>query len=246
MCTLSYLPLSNGYFLVNNRDESPFRGIAKEPQIIDINAIKILAPIDAEALGTWIGVNENGKMACLMNGAFEPHIKRSGYKKSRGKITLEFLDIEDDIEYFDMIHLEEIEPFSLIIIDDMNVKVLRWDGTKKYKEILSKDNPYNWSSATLYDSETMSVRRSFFDEHVYSFSKQKELLVAWHKDQISDSPSILLKRELVESISITSIYKDQNRFELIYEDLLLNKSFNNYLDIRKHKPFSIPRTQKIL
>ena len=236
MCTLSYLPLENGYFVVNNRDESPLRGQAHEPQIFALNGRQVLAPIDSEGLGTWIGVNDSGKLACLMNGAFEVHIKQSHYRKSRGKITLEFLQANDDLNYFDELDLDNIEPFTLILIDNSNIKVLRWDAVDKHIEILSNDKAYNWSSATLYDSKTISERRTFFDQYNSTFAEQKEKLVAWHKDEIINSPSILLKRPEVASISITTISKGHEGFELNYEDLLLNKIFNSSLDIIPQAP----------
>ena len=165
MCTLSYLPLREGYFLVNNRDESPLRATAFEPQSLVKNDVTIMCPIDAAAKGTWIGVNHHGIMACLMNGAFKNHTKKPFYKKSRGKITLEFLEADDVVDYFRQVDLIGIEPFSLIIIDQEDIKVFRWDEAHKHSEFLDKNEAYNWSSSTLYDESIAETRRTFYREN---------------------------------------------------------------------------------
>jgi len=231
MCTLSYLPHKEGFYLVNNRDESPARAQTLQPQTITINGKKILCPIDTEGKGTWIGVNEDGRMVCLMNGAFVLHVKKPSYRMSRGKVTLELLAADDAETHFESMDLKDIEPFTVIIIERNLLMVFRWDEVKKYKEILSGDQAYNWSSSTLYNSEVAAVRAQYFNENVDKFNSQQELLLGWHKDQISGAPGVMLDLEMVKTVSITSINKEGDLLKMQYEDLLTGEILNNTLAV---------------
>ena len=235
MCTLSYLPLKKGFFVVNNRDESPLRAATFQPEPMEIDGVKIMAPIDATVKGTWIGINEAGRMVCLMNGAFENHVKKPLYRKSRGKVTLEFLTNIDAIACFEASDFHEIEPFTLIIIDQENIKVFRWDEVKKHVEILDKDVPHNWSSSTLYEQKVAESRAEYFLSNIQMFIEQKEKIIAWHKDEIQDSPKIILDRPQVKTISITTIHHNGTNFEMVFHDLVNQNTFETYLNIKQQQ-----------
>ena len=69
MCTVSYVPdHSGGFVLISSRDEKPGRKTMR-PE----NDHGMLYPKDAVAGGTWISVDESGRVGCLLNGAFEKH-----------------------------------------------------------------------------------------------------------------------------------------------------------------------------
>ena len=57
MCTVVYIPKDNSVFFASLRDESPLREQAIEPRINNTDAVQYLAPKDALAGGTWVGVN---------------------------------------------------------------------------------------------------------------------------------------------------------------------------------------------
>jgi hypothetical protein len=232
MCTLSYLPRNNGYYLVNNRDESPSRAITLQPQTLDINGKTVLCPIDTEGKGTWIGVNDSGRMVCLMNGAFELHVKKTYYRMSRGRVTLELLGADDAVAYFQGMDLNDIEPFTVIIIDEVNVVVLRWDEVRKHEEILSKDVPHIWSSATLYEPKVARARMEYFNSHITQFDSHNEVLNQWHMDKIEGAPSVLLNLPMVITVSITSITKTDVDLKMKYEDLLHDHMYKYELPIQ--------------
>lgn len=220
MCTLSYLPLDNGFFLVNSRDESPLRAAALQPQILEIDGKKILCPVDTAGNGTWIGANESGRIACLMNGAFRAHIRRSQYRMSRGKITLGFLSAGDADDYFNGIGLDGIEPFTIIIIEPDKIRVFRWNEIDKYREYPDSSKAHNWSAPALYSAETVNDRQKFFYDHTGLFKADKGKLVDWHMDRLPDSPPLLLHRPLVQTISVTTIECQAGELVMTYEDLL--------------------------
>lgn len=91
MCTVTYLPVSTGFVLTQNRDEAPTRS----PQIISKEkrfGTELLFPKDTKAGGTWIATARDGRTACLLNGAFEKHKHEPPYRLSRGLVLLDFLD----------------------------------------------------------------------------------------------------------------------------------------------------------
>lgn len=231
MCTLSYLPNSDGYFLVNNRDENPQRARAIEPKIITENNINVLAPIDAEANGTWIGINHFGNFVCLMNGAFQPHKRMDTYAKSRGIIAKDFLFSKDTNLCFEEYNLEEIEPFTIIQIDNQKMMEYRWDGLEKYSKKIDETKAQIWSSATLYSEAIAQERKEYFENQAFFFQNHQTELINWHKNKIENAPSILLQKQNVQTVSITTILKKNEEIILNYEDLLQQNSIIQKLEL---------------
>ena len=75
MCTVSFIPLQNGFLLTSNRDEKIYRPTIA-PQVYIENDLKLLYPKDEKAGGTWIVAKEDGTTIVLLNGAFVNHQKK--------------------------------------------------------------------------------------------------------------------------------------------------------------------------
>ena len=67
MCTLSWIPLPDGYVVAMNRDERRTRAPALPPSEVDAGGIPALMPVDGDAGGTWISVNDRGHALALLN-----------------------------------------------------------------------------------------------------------------------------------------------------------------------------------
>ncbi len=69
MCTLTVLRDSNRILMTMNRDEMRTRAPEIPPQVFEPenDPIAWMAPLDGKASGTWVGVNEYGLAACLLN-----------------------------------------------------------------------------------------------------------------------------------------------------------------------------------
>ena len=68
MCTVSWTGTPAGYLLFFNRDERRERAAALPPRHErGADGTRFLAPVDAEAGGTWLGVNEHGLTLGLLN-----------------------------------------------------------------------------------------------------------------------------------------------------------------------------------
>lgn len=225
MCTVTYLPTKdNNFKLCVNRDESPLRPKALPPAIQTINGVRFCAPIDPEAGGTWIGLNEHKHLILLLNGAFEPHKRHTPYRKSRGLIVLDFLTSLSVLEQMASINLKGIEPFTLLSIsweNNMHFKALKWDGEKRYVQFLSPATPHLICSAPLYDSRQKALRHHTFNQWLKK-TPQSDLQDQILLHKLPDMPKqtgFNMNRHIVKSVSVTGIEKNGDHCVVYYEDL---------------------------
>jgi uncharacterized protein with NRDE domain len=136
MCTVSFVPVKDKFIITSNRDEKTSRKIAIRPQLSVYNGQKLIFPKDADAGGTWIVMKENGDAAVLLNGAFICHDAEPPYRSSRGIILLNIFSAERPSVTFTKISLQDIEPFTLIMLENNCLYEFRWDGTEKYCKLL--------------------------------------------------------------------------------------------------------------
>ena len=121
MCTITFIPVKDKYFITSNRDEKTLRKQAIPPAVYYMDDSKLIFPKDADAGGSWIAVNENGNAAVLLNGGFVAHQPQPPYAKSRGLIFLEIIKAEMPVKYFMNMGLIKIEPFTLVLFEDNNL-----------------------------------------------------------------------------------------------------------------------------
>lgn len=163
MCTLTFIPAKKSVFITHSRDEKKLRSKATPPAFQIIDGVHILFPKDGKAGGTWIGMNDNGDAAALLNGAFRKHIHQPPYLKSRGLIVLELLSAIDMRKGFSTMDLTGVEPFTVVLWSNRQLFECRWDGQKKYARLLDHKVPHIWSSATLYEDAAKEKRQSWFN-----------------------------------------------------------------------------------
>lgn len=206
MCTVTYIPLKNKIILTSNRDEMPNRAaekIFKE----NTNNCSIYYPKDATKSGTWFAISENGNTIILLNGAFENHVKKENYRKSRGLIVLDLIAKEYILEAMEVINLKDIEPFTLIIFEKKILAEFRWDGLQKHFQILDSKQAYIWSSATLYDKKTQAKRNQLFENFLQKEDVNEESIWNFHHEKSKDLENgITIKRKnTIQTISTTQV-----------------------------------------
>jgi len=227
MCTVTFLPLpNNNFILTSNRDEQRLRETLPPKNYIE-NGVKMLFPKDKTAGGTWIGISSKNRLICVLNGAYKKHVRKGIYRKSRGVIAKEILQITNLKKYIENIHLEEIEPFTMVIVDwnnnQLNLYELIWDEQIKHFVKL-KNEPKIWSSATLYSNEMKEIRKQWFQNWIDNNEFASSAILNFHHSEIGDKEqSVLMKRSYVETVSITSVKKEATTIEMLYEDIVHNK-----------------------
>ncbi|MBU3010388.1 NRDE family protein [Polaribacter vadi] len=224
MCTVTYLPLGgNNFILTSNRDETPLRKTIPPKTYLE-NGVEITYPKDELAGGTWIGTSNKNRLVCLLNGGFENHKRELPYKMSRGIIVKNILSADDAVAYINNFDFNNIEPFTLILADwnsSLETYELVWDGLKKHFNKLPQE-PKIWSSSTLYTSDMRRLRQVWFADWLAKnrlFTQEKILQFHNNSTLGSVGTSIKMKREFVETVSVTSILKIVDSVTFDYFDL---------------------------
>ncbi len=134
MCTVSWTPIVDGYALYFNRDERKTRGVGAPPVLRQQAGVSFAAPIDPDAGGTWIGVNDRGVTICLLNRYGDTPLDPPGPRPSRGLLVLELLVARAAalaIERVERRPLDELLPFTICAVDAAGVVHLAdWTGSE--------------------------------------------------------------------------------------------------------------------
>ncbi len=231
MCTVTFLPLNNDNFVLTSSRDVPFlRKKAEPPKAFKEDGIKLFYPKDGEAGGSWIGSSDKKRLICLLNGGFKNHKPKEFYVKSRGIIVKDLLKAEDISTACKKIDLENVEPFTLVIVEwDLHLFLFEfvWDGDQKYLKILPKE-PRIWSSSTLYTNDMKEIRKNWFGEWLLKFKVQslkfkvvKDLILKFHHKAGVGDPKIdiIMKRPKVGTVSITQVSKNDDLIDWDYEEI---------------------------
>lgn len=226
MCTVTFLPQPKGYILTSNRDESALRSpqnLSRESR----NGQQLLFPRDKGAGGTWICLSSADRLVCLLNGAFERHVRQLPYRKSRGIMVFEFFDYAHATHFFEQYDFDNIEPFTLITYDTGRLFDFRWDGQQAHRKELDIQEKHIWSSATLYEKSTQEKRKQWLAEWVEGRTDfSRAAILEFHKKGGEGNPSIdfMMNRYnyLVQTVSITQVEKQGQNYQMYYHDLITN------------------------
>lgn len=224
MCTVTYVPTINGCLLTSSRDENIKRPKALSPAVYFHNGTKLIYPKDALANGSWIAVSENGSVAVLLNGAFEKHISKPPYRKSRGLILLDILAHPQPAFCFLGISLAGIEPFTLILFLNHLLYEARWDGTEKHFKQLDESLPCIWSSATLYSSSVRSKRKTWFEKWLTDHTGFSEKNIfnfhLFAGDEDKNNSVLMNRNNEMLTVSITGVSIKYDKTVMKYYDVL--------------------------
>lgn len=116
-----------------NRDEADDR--PAEPPSVRDGEPAVLAPRDAEAGGTWIGVNEHGVLAALTNRWVDADLPGD---RSRGLLVNDVLaegSAEDGARRVERaVEADEYQGFNLVVADANAVLYYEWDGRLEFSQ----------------------------------------------------------------------------------------------------------------
>jgi hypothetical protein len=242
MCTVTYLPLQDGFILTHNRDETP--GRSESPlERRTLAGTPAIFPKDPGAGGTWMACTTDGRACCLLNGAFVKHKRALPYRKSRGLLALEALECREWQKFIDTIDLGQIEPFTLLLFAPGKAPMeLRWDGARKHQSQLKQD-PHFWCSPTLYPPAMRKKREQVFSQwlehHPMPWSPEsiRQLhLVGSVGDPRNDY--VMNRDDRVRTISITQIWRQKNRSSLQHLNLISNHSQTQTLPAHPYVPYN--------
>jgi uncharacterized protein with NRDE domain len=237
MCTVTFIPIHEKYFITANRDEKNIRMPAIVPALYEVRRKKLIFPKDGDAGGTWIAMQENGNATVLLNGAFENHFPDPPYRKSRGKILLDIIADDRPLRHFYEMDLNRIEPFTLVLFEKENLYECYWDGKGKHYHQLKTHRPWMWSSVTLYDKGAMKKRDQWFGAFLNNnpHPAQSDIL-EFHQFAGDGNPAndLLMERDnMYSTMSITSMVLTADRGSMKYLDLKNNTVAEKEIEFRK-------------
>jgi len=221
MCTVSYIPLLRGFVLTSNRDESPKREAALDPEFYTHSTISLYFPKDPQGQGTWIAVSEDERITCLLNGAFEKHNHLPPYNRSRGLVVLESFTYESPFEFYGSVDLEGVEPFTMVMVWANCVYELKWTGVNKHFTSLPNE-PQLWASATLYEPAVVRNKQQWLADFLATNPMpEQEAVVAFHKE--GGIPDALNGMRIdrpgsLKTLSITSIQIVRSEVNIIQDN----------------------------
>ncbi|KAB8155917.1 hypothetical protein EZY14_001510 [Kordia sp. TARA_039_SRF] len=224
MCTVSFIYKGNDAFvLTSNRDESPVRKTEK-PAVYSVANTKMIFPKDEVGGGTWIGMSNQKRVVCLLNGGFTAHERLQEYRHSRGIVVKDFLasaHIEKTVADY---NFDKIEPFTIVMVDwneSVQLFELVWDGTHKHFQKLSLETPHIWSSSMLYSEDMKQLRRDWFSDFQQKSALHAASIMHFHKTAGIGNPEVdvIMDRFFVKTISITQIEKTSESLSMKYHHL---------------------------
>jgi hypothetical protein len=224
MCTVSFTYKGNNEFiLTSNRDEIPTRETQK-PAVYLIDNTRLVFPKDVVGGGTWIGMSDQKRVVCLLNGGFTFHERLPAYRHSRGIVVNDFLKATNITRTVFEYNLEAIEPFTVIVIDwneSLQLFELVWDGSQKHFQKLPLDVPHIWSSSTLYSEEMKQLRRDWFETFQQKTKLDANSLYDFHTTGGIGDPNVdvIMDRVFIKTMSITQIEKNDAQLTMKYHDL---------------------------
>jgi hypothetical protein len=137
MCTASWLIAPDGYEVFFNRDESRRRGTALAPEELDLGGVRALLPVDSDAGGTWLGVNEFGLALGLLNGTDARGPEREPphpETRSRGLLVRDLLrarEADEVLEALEKEALDRYRGFTLALFEPgREPRIRTWDGER--------------------------------------------------------------------------------------------------------------------
>jgi len=224
MCLVSYIPQPDGFILSSNRDESPLRG-QTELSEEKINDFKITFPKDHKG-GSWIIGSSNKLALCVLNGAFNNHKRVIPYKLSRGLMVKKYFEYASTSHFLKEFDFDGIEPFTLIIRDNIGLYEFRWDGQYKYIKQLNPQKAYVWSSCTLYTSDMQKQRSKLFFELLEKGNDLKQIQDIHLTGKLGDPENDfrMNRADRVATISHTNLVFSKTKKMLFLNNLISNNT----------------------
>ena len=232
MCTVSYIPKSfdSNFVLTSNRDEDSRRPTIA-PMIYEFKKGKLVFPKDEISGGSWIAMNNNGKINCLLNGGIGTHTKQEYHTISRGTILIDLTKSELSTEdFFLNYELHNIEPFTIVSIQQNDGIVIAlteviWDGNNKHFRNLEVNHPHIWSSAQLYSDEQKELREQWFVDFINEnqMNLTADKIAEFHSGNHSEDigVNVIMERgDVLKTVSITQITSQDDCMKMSYADLL--------------------------
>jgi hypothetical protein len=229
-----------------NRDEQHVRDSSAEPQVQVQQGVRVCMPTDVQTGGTWIGTNEFGMMAAILN--LNPWVRTASHERavaSRSTVVPAALvraDLIAAVEAVSAIVQPNMAGFRVWLCDGHEHVIGVFDGTSLVwheRKVLAER--VMLTSSGLGDHVVQGVRQDKFVRQLGGVNEDESSRVVlqerfhtWHDPQ-DGARSVLMSRADARTVSITTIERDLQttrvRYQAVAKDLGLGPSADCVLEI---------------
>lgn len=234
MCTLSWQISQGSLQLVFNRDESLDRAIAEPPRIEQGPQGALLSPTDPQGGGTWLSVNDQGLVLCLLN---DYRSKPGSPRQSRGLLVKALADchsLNDLAARLARLSLTDYAPFKLVVFPGpVAPRLWHWTG-KTLTEIVAPSSPL--SSSSLLPAVTPWLRRRWFryktQGNLVQLNQDEHRALHSNNGPLGRHLGIQMCRSQRATVSRCHLELTTDAARLHYHDLHSNNQSTTVLDIK--------------
>lgn len=188
MCTLTWIKNPNGCRIYFNRDEKRTRLPATPPSNQVIEGVRVLAPNDGNAGGSWLAVNEFALAVAILNyyeaEAMVP--PNENQYRSRGHLVLDLAASRNDHDMIRKLHHQSFDAFRPFIIvlftSGDNGVVARWNG-RQFSEINLTRQALPLTTSSFRTAEVLEERKRLFHEMMKGDVPTDRRLADYHKSR---------------------------------------------------------------
>ena len=183
MCTVTIVPLADGYRLMCNRDEQHSRPAALPPRRVRIDGHETTMPIDPQGGGSWIAAADGGLSVAMLNRMPPRAPAADRTLRSRGEIVASLASSRGLEEI--MAALERIDPaayraFQLVAVAGGEVVAATSDSVGIDIVTRKLQQPVIFTSSSLGDSSAELMRVPLFQAMVVHAEDQLAGQRAFH------------------------------------------------------------------
>jgi hypothetical protein len=221
MCTVSFLPKAQGFYLAMNRDEKRDRSTALAPRIVDMGSRRAVFPSEP-AGGTWISANDAGVCLALINWHRVQRQPKNDVV-SRGNVVRALAGKSCAAEIADGIRtlpLRKLRPFRLIAIVPPEKLVTEWRWNLEWLTVRDhKWQQQHWFSSGFDERRAELERQRVCDSaRTHQSTKKLNWLRQLHRShEPKRGPfSICMHRRDASTVSYTEVAVSEKRATMRY------------------------------
>jgi len=224
MCTVSIVPLDGGFRVMSNRDERLDRASAFQPQIERMDSRAVIMPIDPVGGGSWIGVNDAGLVAAVLNRHDGPAPYGASFS-SRGALVRRALgceSIEAAMASVEALDPKRFQPFRLVLVQHHRIALVAGDAHEFAHAESTLGQSFMFTASSLGDVFVDLPRRWLFECLMGRAADRLQAQLLFHRHQWPGKReiSVLMERGDAATVSRTTIDVRNDGIELEYESLV--------------------------
>jgi hypothetical protein len=224
MCTFSIVPLDGGFRVMSNRDERFDRASAFQPRLEPLDSRTVVMPIDPVGGGSWIGVNDAGLVAAVLNRHDRPSPSGASFS-SRGALVRRALgseSIEAALASVEALDPTRFQPFRLVLVQGSGIALVAGNSLEFADAEATLVGPMMFTASSRGDVFVDLPRRRLFECLMGQSDDRLRAQSLFHRHQWPGRQdiSVLMERGNAATVSRTTIDVRKCGIELDYESLI--------------------------